>query len=76
MRTYKFECINCDCNFNIGAKYLLKKSDIVCPSCSSKLPDNAFEKLKALALALNEYDENHPNATDVGTKNHFYLTIV
>lgn len=75
MRTYNFECRDCEEKFNVKESFLLEKENIVCPNCSAKLPDNVFEKLKTAAKLLEEYDESRTEATKDKNANYFVVNI-
>ncbi|MDE7323149.1 MAG: hypothetical protein K2N73_10585 [Lachnospiraceae bacterium] len=75
MRTYNFQCCDCNEKFNVESRYLVKKENLVCPNCSAKLSDDIFEKLKTAAITLEEYDKNHPDVTMDENAKHFILNI-
>lgn len=70
MNTFHFQCTNCEEQFNVQLRYLSKKDSIVCPNCSSVLPDDAFKHLKSAANSLYEYQKRSKNDPDC-----FVLTI-
>lgn len=75
MRTYTFECRDCNEKFNVNEVFLLQKDNLVCPNCSAKLPDSTFEKLKTVATSLEEYDKSRTEAAKDKSANYFILTI-
>lgn len=70
MKTFHFLCNNCQEQFNVQMKYLLKKDSIVCPNCSIALPDDTFKHLKSVASSLDEYQKCSKDGPD-----YFILTI-
>lgn len=46
MRT-NFDCQYCHTTFSIDSDFLLKKDEVVCPSCGCKVSDNVFQNLKS-----------------------------
>lgn len=73
----KFKCYTCGEDFNISDKYLAKKDSIVCPNCSSVLPEEVFKGLKeGVQLITSSRDKQINQNTPAGYTPLFNFNII
>lgn len=68
----QFSCNFCGESFNIDAKYLITKSSVICPNCSSKFPEGSFSDLKEGIQLIYKCQKDLP----LQDLNHDYTTLM
>jgi len=49
-----FYCYNCQEEFNVTDKFLLKKDSVICPNCSLKFNEKSFPLLKEAIQKISD----------------------
>lgn len=74
MERFKFTCNECEEQFSVEFKYMLKKEALVCPNCSNTLSDDALQHLKTIVSSIEEYEKIGADKCAEHSK-HFFMTL-